>query len=72
MEKQIAPLLYELYTVVTGGFWREETKLLSGEKKSFCVATLLHGKGLISNLWVLYFILKCDEFGLMVSEEFSD
>ena len=56
MEKQIVPLLYELYTVVTGGFWREDTKLLSGEKRSFCGHSIAwkssHSKPLGS---VLYF-----------------
>lgn len=56
MEKQIAHPDSELYTIVTGGFCREETKLLSGEKRSFCGHSVAwkssHSKPLGS---VLYF-----------------
>ena len=71
MEKQIAHPDSELYTRVTGGFCRERPSF-SLERREVFVATLLHGKALIPNLWVLYFSLKCDEFELMVSKEFSD
>lgn len=29
--------------------------------------SVVHGKALIPNLWVLFFTLKCDEFGVMIS-----
>lgn len=62
VEREIASLLYGAYTLVT---CRAPER--TDQSWSLHSDSVSYGKALIPNLWVIFFTLKYDEFGLIVS-----